>query len=85
MEMGQPLGYSIGLILGGVFTNTTGRRWGYYLSATINAVLFPGAVWGLPAVGKQGAVSWRRLLHEIDWIGALIISISLGLLSYILA
>ena len=83
--MGQPLGYSIGLTLGGVFTNTIGWRWGYYLSTIINSVLFAGAVWGLPAVGKQGAVSWKRLLHEIDWIGALIISISLGLLSYVLA
>ena len=85
MGMGQPLGYSLGLILGGVFTNTIGWRWGYYLSAIINTALFVGAIWGLPAVGERKIVSWGRLLHEIDWIGALIISISLGLLSYVLA
>ena len=85
MGMGQPLGYSLGLILGGVFTNTIGWRWGYYLSAIINTALFAGAVWGLPAVGGRKTVFWGRLLHEIDWIGALIISISLGLLSYVLA
>ncbi len=85
MGMGQPLGYSIGLILGGVFTNTIGWRWGYYLSAIINAALFVAALWGLPAAKTREAVSWGRLLHEIDWIGALIISISLGLLSYVLA
>ncbi len=27
--MGQPLGYSLGLILGGVFTDTIGWRWGF--------------------------------------------------------
>lgn len=85
MGMGQPLGYSIGLILGGVFTNTIGWRWGYYLSAIINALLFAGALWGLPDEKSREAVSWGRLLHEIDWIGALVISISLGLLSYVLA
>lgn len=85
MGMGQPLGYSIGLILGGVFTNTIGWRWGYYLSAIINTGLFAGALWGLPSEKSREAVSWGRLLHEIDWIGALIISISLGLLSYVLA
>ena len=85
MGMGQPLGYSLGLILGGVFTNTIGWRWGYYLSAILNAVLFAGAFWGLPAADDENAVSWGRLVHEIDWIGALVISISLGLLSYVLA
>ena len=85
MGMGQPLGYSIGLILGGVFTNTIGWRWGYYLSAIINAVLFAGAIWGLPSEVRKEAVSWGRLWHEIDWIGAIIISISLGFLSYVLA
>ena len=85
MGMGQPLGYSIGLILGGVFTNTIGWRWGYYLSAMINATLFVGAIRGLPANERKEPVSWGRLLHEIDWIGAMTISVSLGLLSYVLA
>jgi MFS family permease len=85
MGMGQPLGYSLGLILGGVFTDTIGWRYGYYISAIINAILFVGAIWGLPPVEQTGSFSWRRLAKDIDWTGALLISLSLGLLSYVLA
>lgn len=85
MGAGQPLGYSVGLVLGGVFTDSIGWRYGYYLSAIINFVLFGAAIWGLPRDHSWAQVSWRRLWDDIDWIGAIILSISLGLLSYVLA
>ncbi|PQE07097.1 MFS transporter protein [Rutstroemia sp. NJR-2017a BVV2] len=84
MGMGQPLGYSVGLILGGVFTNTIGWRYGYYISAIINAFLVVGGFLGLPSDKKDG-FQLRRLITDIDWVGAICISTSLGLLSYILA
>ena len=84
MGMGQPLGYSVGLILGGVFTNTIGWRYGYYISAIINAFLVVGGFFGLPSDKKDG-FQLRRLITDIDWVGAICISTSLGLLSYILA
>ena len=86
MGMGQPLGYSLGLVLGGVFADTIGWRYGYYISAIINAFLAVGAIWGLPdAAQRDGPLIWSRIIYDIDWIGALILSLSLGLLSYVLA
>lgn len=84
MGMGQPIGYAVGLLFGGIFVDTIGWRWGFHLSAVINALLAAGAVWGLPAE-KRKSVSWYRLIHNIDWVGAVSLSLSLGLLSYVLA
>jgi MFS family permease len=85
MGMGQPLGYSLGLILGGVFTDTIGWRYGYYISAIINALLVIGGFVGLPSAITRGGLKWQRLLHDIDWIGASCMSVSLALLSFTLA
>ncbi|CAG7559390.1 unnamed protein product [Fusarium equiseti] len=43
--MGSPLGYALGLVLGGIFTDTIGWRWAYYMSAIINFCLSTGAIW----------------------------------------
>lgn len=85
--MGQPLGYSLGLILGGIFTDTIGWRWGFYISAIINAILVVCAFSVLPTPLQDpehaGKSVIRRLIHDIDWAGAIIISASFGLLSYV--
>ena len=84
--MGQPVGYSVGLILGGVFTDTIGWRWGFYISAIINSLISVCAIWVLPSVSRLSEKPWkRRLIEDIDWIGALILSIALGILLYVLA
>ena len=83
--MGQPLGYALGLILGGVFADTIGWRWGYYMSAVINLFLFFAALWGLPPDDEHTDMSWKRLGSDIDWIGGLTLSVAFGLLSYVLA
>lgn len=84
MGMGQPIGYSVGLLFGGLFTDTIGWRWGYHLSAIINAMIVAGAIWGLPAMERK-SIAWNRLVSGIDWVGAVTLSASLGLLSYVLA
>lgn len=86
MGAGQPIGFSIGLTLGGVFADSIGWRWGFYIAALLNTVIFLTAIWGLPKnTEKHGPVTWNRIATDIDWVGASIASVSLALLSYVLA
>ncbi|KAK7415852.1 hypothetical protein QQZ08_012223 [Neonectria magnoliae] len=84
--MGSPLGYALGLVLGGIFTDTIGWRWAYYMSAIINFCLSTCAIWSLPSVPTRSERAWTaRLAHEIDWVGAMTMSVALGMLLYVLA
>ncbi|KAI9722833.1 MAG: hypothetical protein M1828_004399 [Chrysothrix sp. TS-e1954] len=82
MGGGQPLGFSLGLVLGGVFAQTIGWRWGFYLGAIFNLIFFAIAFFGLP---KQSADSsaLRGLKHKVDWVGACLATACLALLSYV--
>ncbi|KAK9435728.1 puromycin resistance protein pur8 [Metarhizium brunneum] len=84
--IGQPLGYALGLVLGGIFTDSIGWRWAYYMMAIINFVLSTASIWSLPDVEPGGEKRWtKRLAEDIDWAGAAIMSVALGLLLYVLA
>ena len=83
---GQPLGYSVGLLLGGVFTDTIGWRWSFFVSAIINFAISMTAIWVLPPVYRPSDKAWtRRLVEDIDWLGAAGLSTALGILLYVLA
>lgn len=66
-----------------------GWRAGFYIAAAINAAIFALGLWGLPASVNVAGLTWRQKLgqiaHEIDWIGAIIASSSLAMLSYVFA
>lgn len=81
-----PIGFSLGLVLGGVFADRTGWRAAFYLAAATTFALFLAGVWALPkdAVRPRKSV-WSSILKEIDIIGALIGTASLVMLSYVLA
>lgn len=82
--MAQPLGYALGLILGGVSTDTIGWRLGFYISAALNVALFLCAFFALPVPEHaKGKALLHRLWHEVDLIGGLTLGTSLGLLSYV--
>lgn len=84
--MAQPLGYALGLVLGGVFTDTVGWRWAYWIMAIINLVISMTSIWSLPEVRHASSKTWaRRLVEDVDWIGVVGLSVSLGLIMYILA
>ncbi|KAL0934518.1 MFS transporter [Colletotrichum truncatum] len=85
MGGGQPIGFSVGLSVGGVFTDTIGWRWGFHIAAIINTVIFLIALKWLPSLGKREPVTWNRFLTEVDWIGAFLASAFLAMVSYILA
>lgn len=85
MGGGQAVGFGLGLALGGVFADTVGWRWGFYTTACLNGVVLALALWSLPSgVDTDPPISHAiltRLLHDIDWVGALLISICLALIS----
>jgi MFS family permease len=84
--MTQPLGFAMGLVLGGIFTDTIGWRWAFNMMALINAVISVASIWSLPAIHHPSEKTRRRRLREdIDWVGAAIMSSGLGLLLYVLA
>lgn len=91
MGGGQPVGFAIGLVLGGLLTDSPVTwRMGFYIAAAINAVVFAVGIFGLPRSADSVArLTWRQkrgqIAHDIDWIGALIASASLAMLSYVFA
>ncbi|TDZ36982.1 putative MFS-type transporter [Colletotrichum trifolii] len=85
MGGGQPIGFSVGLSVGGVFTDTIGWRWGFHMAAIINTLIFLIALKWLPSIGKREPVTWNRFVTEVDWIGAFLASAFLSMISYVLA
>lgn len=86
MAGGQSMGFGTGLAIGGVFADSIGWRWGFYTVAMLNGVTLVLALWALPSAvdGPLTLDSFKRLGHEVDWVGAAIISTGLALLSYVL-
>ena len=78
----QPVGFSIGLLIGGLLSNSIGWRWGFYLTSIVSGSIFALAFWTLPQVEHRRPNLWAHIKNEIDWIGILIGSTSVGLLSY---
>lgn len=85
MGSGQPVGFSVGLVMGGLLVDGPGWRIGFIIAAAINTVFLILALFGMPKPAQQTQLSLRRLVTDIDWPGALILSTSLGLLSYVFA
>lgn len=81
----QPIGFSLGMVLEGVFLDTVGWRFSYYLCGSLSLVLCGVSLWALPRDPVIEGSVFLRLKREIDWVGALVVSTSLALFSYILA
>ncbi|OJD21149.1 hypothetical protein ACJ73_07513 [Blastomyces percursus] len=79
----QPVGFSMGISLGGVLVDTIGWRYGFYIVTCATAPFFLLALWGIPKDPRKTApVTRQRLVSEIDWVGNVLISASLGMFSY---
>lgn len=88
---GNPVGFALGLVLGGVFVQVASWRAGYWLSTSINAAAMVLAWFALPtplpssARGGDGHNLRHRLARDIDWVGVAAASSCLALLSYLFA
>lgn len=87
LGLSQPLGFSFGLVLGGVFVDTVGWRAGWYLYGGMTLALGILGLWALPTrreptTARQLA---RNVTTKVDWIGAVLGSCSMACLSYLLA
>jgi len=81
----QPIGFSLGMILEGVIVDTVGWRFSYYLTGSLSLACFVLSLWALPRdVVIKGTVL-DKIRKEVDWVGAIMASTSLGVFSYILA
>ena len=84
MGSGQPLGFSIGLTLGGVLADTIGWRWGFHICAIVNVIILGLGLKWLPSLSTE-RVTWARFTQEVDWVGAILASSTLAMISYVFA
>ena len=81
---GSPIGIAFGLVLGGIFVQLADWRIAYYFSAGVNAIILVAAWFAIPKFATD-TNKRRRLIKELDWIGVIIASSCLALLSYVFA
>jgi MFS family permease len=83
----SPLGFLLGLVLGGVFVDTVGWRPAFYLAGATTAVSFFFCFWVLPGDHRPRPARkiLRQLALDIDWVGTIVLSTGIATLSYVLA
>lgn len=82
--LSMPLGFVVGLVLGGILADTIGWRSGFYICGSIMLLQVPAGFRVIPAQETPHDV-WTRVRTEIDWIGAMIACTALAMFSYVLA
>ena len=60
-------------------SRNSGVAVGYYIFAILVAI------YGQPKSRRDRPVTWQRIAYEIDWVGVMIPSTALAILSYVLA
>lgn len=83
LGLAQPLGFSLGLVCGGLIQETfLGWRFGFYLTGAGTVALAPLNWFVVPNGLFKTNLAWFRLLTAIDWIGVAISSTSIGCFFY---
>lgn len=87
LGLSQPLGFSFGLVIGGVLQDAIGWRAAWYIFGALTLFL---ALIGFFALPRQDVSrSFRGTMHNfkanIDWVGTFLASLFMALLSYLLA
>lgn len=71
MGGGQPAGFILGLVVGGVLTDAASWRVGFYASSAVTAITFVLILWGLPsspedAIDMEADVAADRPRYRLD-------------------
>ncbi|KAL1959162.1 hypothetical protein VTO42DRAFT_2667 [Malbranchea cinnamomea] len=86
LGLSQPLGFSLGLVVGGILIDTVGWRAGWYLCGGITLFFAAVGVWALPtSEARQYADVMHNFRTKVDWVGAGLASAFMALLCYLLA
>lgn len=82
-----PLGFLLGLVLGGVFVDGPGWRLAFYIAGASSFALSVLGFWVLPRNAEKRSMRaiGKQLANEVDFVGVLISSTGLATLSYVLA
>lgn len=87
LGLSQPLGFSFGLVLGGVLQDAIGWRAAWYIYGGLTLFLALVGLWALPAKqltrGVRGTL--QNVKTSVDWTGTFLASLFMALLSYLLA
>jgi MFS family permease len=87
LGLSQPLGFSFGLVLGGVLQDLIGWRAAWFIYGGITLGLSAVATWALPKAHYERSFrgTLQNFKNRVDWVGALLASTFMALLSYLLA
>lgn len=87
LGVSQPLGFSLGLVVGGLLADSVGWRAGWYMNGGFALALSALGVWALPSGHENRGV--KEIVHDlktkVDWVGALLASGFMAMLCYLLA
>ena len=82
----QPMGFALGLVLGGLLVDGVGWRYAYWIAPVLPALTIILTLVNLPADARGGVRSTlRALAFGVDWVGAFIAGAAMGMLSYVFA
>lgn len=87
LGLSQPLGFSLGLVLGGILVDTIGWRAGWYLAGGGTLIFSVIGLWALPKSRTPRRLEdiMRDFKTKVDWVGAGLASAFMAMLCYLLA
>ncbi|CAH0025097.1 unnamed protein product [Clonostachys rhizophaga] len=87
LGLSQVLGFSFGLVTGGIFVDSLGWRAGWYIYAGVTMLFTFPSLWTVPGSKEKGTPRQRikNLTTTVDWVGAILGSTFMASLCYFLA
>lgn len=87
LGLSQVLGFSFGLVIGGLLVESLGWRAGWHLYGGITVFFALVGIWGVPKSPEKGRGKQRLegLKKGVDWVGAGLASTFMATLCYMLA